>query len=466
MSNVLRSVPPASHRRNDDVGMLRLKDFAAAAILLFFVSRIFVGYFTQSHIVTSDILVCALVALSTYILWSKWTSIDHRQRGDEPDGSVQPDANLLGNKLDSTFEHDERKVLEAASGSSASDVAPAQESVESTPKTKLVQGDYTVGWICAISTEQVAAQLFLDEMHEDPDDLSAHDYNSYVLGRVEKHNVVIGVLPDREYGTSTATAVAKDMLHSFPNIRIGLMVGIAGGAPSQKHDIRLGDIVVSVPGEGEGGVFQYDYGKVMEGERFQTTGFLNQPPPLLRTTVASLKSKYEIRDHGFDAAINRLLQKNPRLQQRYKRPEPSKDRLYRPGVLHQGNKDTDCEVSCGTDPKILISRRPRTRDEDNPAIHYGLIASANSLMKDSTVRDRLSAENGVLCFEMEAAGLMNQFPCLVVRGICDYSDTHKNKEWQGYAAMVAAAYAKDLLCKIAPRNIEKQKRLSDILSGN
>ena len=70
-------------------------------------------------------------------------------------------------------------------------------------------------------------------------------------------------------------------------------------------------------------------------------------------------------------------------------------------------------------------------------------------MKDALARDRLASE-GTLCFEMEAAGLMNDFPCLVVRGICDYSDTHKNKDWQGYAAMVAAAYARNLLFRIAP----------------
>jgi nucleoside phosphorylase len=76
----------------------------------------------------------------------------------------------------------------------------------------------------------------------------------------------------------------------------------------------------------------------------------------------------------------------------------------------------------------IVLRPERTKDEDNPAIHYGLIASANQLMRDASVRDRLAAEEGVLCFEMESAGLINHFPCLVIRGICDYSDTHKNKE--------------------------------------
>jgi nucleoside phosphorylase len=86
-------------------------------------------------------------------------------------------------------------------------------------------------------------------------------------------------------------------------------------------------------------------------------------------------------------------------------------------------------------------------------------------MKDASIRDKLVAERNVLCFEMEAAGLMNHFPCLVIRGICDYADSHKNKEWQGYAAMVAAAYAKDLLRRIHPTKIESESRISDVLSG-
>lgn len=104
--------------------------------------------------------------------------------------------------------------------------------------------------------------------------------------------------------------------------------------------------------------------------------------------------------------------------------------------------------------------------EDTPAIHYGLIASANQLMKDAQVRNTLAAEKDVLCFEMEAAGLMNYFPCLVIRGICDYSDSHKNKEWQGYAAMAAAAYAKELLCRIPPNKIEAERKIGEVISDS
>ncbi|OCK72723.1 hypothetical protein K432DRAFT_255575, partial [Lepidopterella palustris CBS 459.81] len=119
--------------------------------------------------------------------------------------------------------------------------------------------DYTVVWVCAISTEYVAAQAFLDEKHEGPEHVSLNDSNVYTLGNISKHNVVIAALPDGAYSTSSAASLARNMLRSFPNITIGLMVGIGSGALSQKHDIRLGDIVVSAPGDGNGGVFQYDF---------------------------------------------------------------------------------------------------------------------------------------------------------------------------------------------------------------
>ncbi|PTB77683.1 purine and uridine phosphorylase [Trichoderma longibrachiatum ATCC 18648] len=332
-------------------------------------------------------------------------------------------------------------------------------------KQKLAPTDYTIGWICALSTEYVAAQVFLDERHEGPEHIAPNDNNDYTLGKIGSHNVVIAVLPNGEYGISSATGVAKDMLHSFPNIKVGLMVGIGGGAPSKKHDIRLGDVVVSAPRNGAGGVFQYDFGKAIQDGAFNTTGFLNQPPPLLRTAVNGLETHYEINGHQLEEAIGEVLEKKPRLRRKYERPQGTTDRLYQSSVLHLPDSDVDCADCCGNDSSKLVLRPERTAYDDNPQIHYGLIASANQVMKDALIRDELAREKDVLCFEMEAAGLMNQFPCLVIRGICDYADSHKSRKWQGYAAMTAAAYAKDLLRRISPRQVKSERRIMDVLSG-
>ncbi|KAH0353297.1 purine and uridine phosphorylase, partial [Aureobasidium melanogenum] len=323
---------------------------------------------------------------------------------------------------------------------------------------------YTVGWICAITTEYTAARQFLDEEHDRPDHVSANDSNAYTLGKMAGHNVVIAVLPDGEYGVSSATAVAKDMLNSFHNVRIGLMVGIGGGAPTAKHDIRLGDVVVSSRRGNTPCVYQYNYGKTIQGRNFQPIGFLNQPPTVVRTAVSDLRSKYEDDGHHIEARIMAILDRKPRLRRKYSRPSQESDRLYMSSVVHPADDEHSCEEVCGSHTADLIQRHERREDEDNPTIHYGVIASADQLMKDAITRDAIAKEKDVLCFEMEAAGLMNHFPCLVIRGICDYSDSHKNKEWQGYAAMTAAAYAKDLLRRMIPSRVEHEERLGKVLS--
>ncbi|KAI1071370.1 hypothetical protein LB507_011681 [Fusarium sp. FIESC RH6] len=325
--------------------------------------------------------------------------------------------------------------------------------------------NYTVGWICAIPMEYDVAQTFLDEVYKGPHTISPYDSNQYVLGRIRKHYIVVAAMLDTEYDLPSTASVVTNMLRSFPNIRVGLLVGVGGGAPSPKHDIRLGDIVVSAPRGGNGGVFQYDFGKTMQDQRFRSTGSLNQPPTSLRTAVASLKAQYEINGHQLEEAIDSIIKRKANLRN-YQRPDLSSDRPYQSTVTHFPNNEADCAQVCGDGPSKTILRRKRKKDEDNPAIHYGLIASSNQVMKNASIRDALTRERDVLCFDTEAAGLMNHFPCLVVRGICDYSDSHRNKEWQGYAAMAAAAYTKDLLNCIPASRVEEEKRISDIVAAD
>lgn len=322
---------------------------------------------------------------------------------------------------------------------------------------------FTVGWICAVGVELVAARALLDEKYDDLDEAPAQDNNTYKLGRIGNHNVVIAALPHSQYGLVSAATVARDMARSFPNVRFGLMVGIGGGAPSSKHDIRLGDIVVSSPGFGTGGVLQSDYGKILQDKGLTVTGHLNQPPQCLLTAVALLESDYELEGHHIDAQIDDILEKNRRLRAKYRKPEASTDRLYNSSYKHVGPEDQECTAVCDDNSQLLI-RAERSEEQNNPMVHFGLIASANQLIKDADLRDKLSVEKDVLCFEMEAAGLMNHFPCLVIRGICDYADTHKNKRWQGYAAMTAAVYAKDLLRIVTPNTVEAERKLADIVS--
>ncbi|KAJ5645451.1 hypothetical protein N7507_011462 [Penicillium longicatenatum] len=155
--------------------------------------------------------------------------------------------------------------------------------------------DYTVGWICALPLEMAAAKLMLDAIHPSLP-RPPNDHNTYILGNIGEHNVVIAGLPSGAYGNTSATSVGMQLLSSFHAVRIGLMVGIAGGVPSKDVDIRLGDIVVSQPSDTLGGVVQYDLGKVLSDRRFARTGMLNRPPKVLLTALAALQAQYLIEE--------------------------------------------------------------------------------------------------------------------------------------------------------------------------
>lgn len=320
--------------------------------------------------------------------------------------------------------------------------------------------DYTVGWICALPIEMAAAKGMLDEHYGKPNEQDDSDKNNYWLGRIGKHNVVIACLPNGVYGVTSAAVVASQMLCSFRSIKIGLMVGIGGGVPSKEHDIRLGDVVVSKPGQKSGGVVQYDFGKTLVGGEFVQTGSLNKPPQILLTATASLETNHEMEESKILQFLSHMVKKYPKMRTEYSYQGAEHDLLYRAEYDHIGTNNT-CE-NCDITNK---EERP-IRDHNTPVIHYGTIASGNQVMKHGATRDRLREKLDVLCFEMEAAGMMDNFPCLVIRGICDYADSHKNKRWQKYAAATAAAYTKELLEIIPAAGMEKMPKVVDILSGS
>lgn len=301
--------------------------------------------------------------------------------------------------------------------------------------------DYTVGWICARTIEISAALACFDSRHEDMPNVPEDDHNNYQFGQIGVHNIVLGSLPLGEYGPASSAFLAASMLRSFPHIKFGVLVGIGGGVPSADRDIRLGDVAVSYPGDSHGGVIQFDLGKMLYNGTFQMTGFLNRPPNALLNAAASLRAESLVRDLKLEYDIQSILAKNPRMRGRYSRPDSNSDRLYSSSYVHVSQGP--CELGC--EPRYEIQRPERGEDDDNPAIHYGLIASGNGIVKDADFRDKLAQEKGVICFEGEAAGLMNNFPCIVIQGIWEYCDSHKNQRWQGYAAISAAVYARTLL---------------------
>lgn len=308
-----------------------------------------------------------------------------------------------------------------------------------------------MGWICALPIELAAAQKMLDEEHDHLEhNLNDNDENLYVLGSIGEHNVAIVCLPGR-IGNNPATAVAMQMRATFKRLRFGLMVGIGGGVPTAS-DIRLGDVVVSKPDKTFAGVVQYDFGKDTPSG-FERTGSLNAPPSTLLHAMARVQANDLI-------GRSKVSEYIAKLGGDFQRSMAGPDVLFEAVYDHEGGKTCD---TCNPDRKK--ARQPRDLGKD-VVVHYGTIASGNKVIKDAFERDKLDAElGGVLCFEMEAAGLMNSFPCLVVRGICDYADSHKNKKWQPYAAGAAAAYAKEVLLVIPPAQVAKTRTAEDAMQS-
>ncbi|KAL4780334.1 putative kinesin light chain [Aspergillus varians] len=322
----------------------------------------------------------------------------------------------------------------------------------------LTTDDYTVAWICALHLEAAAARAMLDKTHTLPHHFT--DPNAYELGELNGHKIVIAYLPDGVYGTVSAAAVVSRMCLTFPRLRFGLMVGIAGGVPGKNNsnDIRLGDVVVSKPGGNHSGVIQYDYGKAIQGGQFEPTGILNKPPHTLLAHISRLQAaEMGSGENGIQKILCEVLEQNPSMKEGFSPPEEHTDLLFQPSY-HHPDKNQTCE-HCDKDQ--LVKRQPR--DARAPYIHYGLIASGDQVMKDSEKRDRLAQQYGILCFEMEAAGLMDELPTLVIRGICDYCDSHKQKKWQGYAALAAAAYTKHLLSFVPVHQADSRALKSKIV---
>ncbi len=203
---------------------------------------------------------------------------------------------------------------------------------------------------------------------------------------------------------------------------------------------------------------QFDRGKIHSDGRFERTGTLNKPPGLLMANVQKLEAKHRREGNEISKYLIQMLERFPNMKEEYVYLGIEHDLLFEATYDHISGKT--CRLC---DRSKVVERAPR--NDLSPRIHYGTIGSSNMVIKDGITRERLREDLGILCVDMEAAGLMDDFRCLVIRGICDYADSHKNKRWQPYAAATAAAYAKELLCIIPAQEIVAIATAADTLLG-
>jgi nucleoside phosphorylase len=301
---------------------------------------------------------------------------------------------------------------------------------------------YTVAWIAPLEIEAQAALHMLDKRHEGRFPMGRGDDYVFQAGDMCGHNVIIATLPaGQEYGTGSAAALASQVKKFFPGLWFGLLVGVAAGLPNLSRnpprDIRLGDILVGLPEGESAGLIAYDLGKETAKDGFQLLRFghvLANTETVVRSAIGSIKLKAP---NDADALFPyyECMKDKEHANGTFIDPGQEQDKLY------EGNED-------GIEQLVERERRPDSR---RTRVWYGPIGSGEKLMKNARKRNELRDKYNVIGLEMEAAGTMNRIPVGVIRGVCDYGDEHKNKEWQPYAAAMAAAYAKAVLYEIRPK---------------
>ncbi|GKZ55290.1 hypothetical protein AnigIFM49718_011652 [Aspergillus niger] len=296
----------------------------------------------------------------------------------------------------------------------------------------------TVAIFCSVSYEAAAVKSCLDEEFTcRPTTIGPKDY-IYSFGRIGYRRLVIA--QPLQTGTVKAAHCAATVRQQFPNVEFAFTVGTGAGIPCPpKRDIRLGDIAIGVPGDSHPGIVEYDFLKY-EQNKFVLKGCANKPPPILISADRSLQEDELMQRSPLRDILNEIM-KYPG----YERPR-SDDVLYEDSFTHV-KKALDCTVCEQSDLKKHVIRVPRLSFQ--PVVHRGLILSGNGIINNARDREKLQhGHDNAICFETVAAGVTDEIPCLVVRGICDYADTHKQEGWQRFAAAAAAAYCKTVLLKI------------------
>ncbi|KAJ6789702.1 hypothetical protein PWT90_00566 [Aphanocladium album] len=309
---------------------------------------------------------------------------------------------------------------------------------------ELDPANYTVAWIAPLYIEARAAWLLFDNHHDGNFSVSRGDDYLFQAGDICGHNVILATLPaGQEYGNSSAAALASQVKKFFPNLWFGLLVGVAAGLPNLKGkpavDIRLGDVLVGLPQGDNAGIIAYELGKETAEDGFQ----LLHHGHILATTEAIVRSAIgSIQLHSPNEAASFL----PYYEQ-------IQNEEHQHGSFVDPGQENDMYYELSDNGAQSLLPRDRRPSSKRTRVWYGSIGSGDKLMKNALKRNDLRDKYNIIGLEMEAAGTMNRIPVGVIRGVCDYGDQHKNKEWQPYAAAMAAAYSKAILAKISPKNI-------------
>ena len=325
---------------------------------------------------------------------------------------------------------------------------------------RLDHRDYTVGWLCAIAeSELIAAKKMLDNRHKPPANPNQYDENVYEFGDINEHNVVIACMPPGQPGLVSSQRLVHPLKQSFPNLSIHLFVGIGGGIPrtpsltDPDEDIHLGDVIVGwADRTGIPAIVQPEFERTLDDQKSTYLGLFNKPSRQLLNALNPILSDRETKETRFHEHLQRLAGLD-----KFLHPGLDKDVLFEAEYPHAaiGSSERVCD---GCDREHVVKRLER--ETTNPQFHQGTILSGHAIMQSARKRDELSKRYyDAVCIEMEAAGVIDDTHCLVIRGISDYADSHKPLMWRQYAAATAASFAREILYIIRPafvRNIKPE----------
>ncbi|EKJ70317.1 hypothetical protein NXS19_004924 [Fusarium pseudograminearum] len=298
--------------------------------------------------------------------------------------------------------------------------------------------DYKIAWIAPLEIEAKAAMCLLDENHRGRFPVSRGDDYVFQAGSMAGHNVVIATLPaGQEHGTGSAAALASQVKKFFPNLWFGLLVGVAAGLPNLScdpvRDIRLGDVLVGLSVGESAGLVPYDLGKETEDGFNPLRGghSLAMTESIVLSAIGSIKLQAPNDTEMFLPYYEKI-----------------SDCEHATGTFADPGQDNDILFDDNEDDKIVERPQRSKSNHQRARAWYGPIGSGEKLLKNAKKRNELRDRYGIIGLEKAAAGIMNRIPVGVIRGVCDYGDRHMNKNWQPYAAAMAASYARALLDEI------------------
>lgn len=327
------------------------------------------------------------------------------------------------------------------------------------PRTR---NDFTIAILCALPVESEAVEAVFDETYGRLGNSFGKvpgDANTYVNGRIGKHNVVLCRMPGQ--GKPIAATVATSLRISYRQIKLALVVGACSGAPSAGgKNLYLGDVLIS------DNLIEYDFGRRYSWGYERKTGvkdILGRPNPEIRALLHALKCSRAHKELECD--LSRFLEALQRKQARWSLPGIP-DVLFQASYLHKHrarNSSAHCRCSeanipggmCDdalmTDCDALgcvggpVVRRRNVTATPKPSVHIGSIASLDAVMKSTELRDEIIRKEDVAGFEMEGTGVWESLPTVIIKGVDDYADGHSSKAWQAYAAATGASAAKAFL---------------------